>query len=74
MVPNYEMKGDYYVNSSLSQLRKEVEFQKLVEREAFLTKPKIQCHSNEENEFMVLNNEKKDCYVNLCLSQMTNEL
>ena len=41
---NHEKKGDYYVNPSLSQLRKEVKFQKMVEREVFLAKPNIQCH------------------------------
>ena len=48
----------------------------MVEREAFLTKPKHQCHlSNEENEFMVPNQEKKgDYYENMCWSQWTNEL
>ena len=42
----------------------------MMEREAFLTKPKHQCHlSNEENEFMVPNQEKKgDYYENMCLS------
>ena len=44
MVPNHEKKGDYYVNPSLFQLRKEVEFQNRTKKEAFLTKPVIQCH------------------------------
>ena len=43
---------DYYVNPSLSQLRKEVEFQKMVEREAFLTKPMIQCHLSQWREWV----------------------
>ena len=48
----------------------------MVERKAFLMKPKHQCHlPDDENEFMVPNREKKrDYYVNLCLSQVIDEL
>ena len=48
----------------------------MVERKAFLAKPKHQCHyPNEENEIMVPNHEKKgDYHVNPCLSQLTDEL
>ena len=44
---------------------------KMVGMEVFLMKPSI----NKENEFMVPNHEKKRDYcVNLCLSQLTDEL
>ena len=47
-----------------------------MEREASLMEPKLQCYlSYWGDKFMVPSHEKKgDYYVNLCLSQLTNEL
>ena len=52
MVPNLEKKGDYYVNLCLSQLANKLEFQKMVERKAFLMKPKQHCHSSQLGEWV----------------------
>ena len=47
-----------------------------MESEAFLMKSKHQfIYPDEENKFMVPNHEKKgDYYVNLCLSELVDEL
>ena len=44
MVPNHEKNGDCYMNLCLSILTNELLFLKMVEREAFLMKPKHQWH------------------------------
>ena len=48
----------------------------MVERDVFLMKPKLQYHyPNKENVFMVPKHEMKGDYnLNLCLSQLENEL
>ena len=76
MVPNHENKGDYYMNSCLSQSMDALWFQKMVGSEAFLTKTKHQfIYPKVENEFVALNHLKKgDYYVNPCLPQLKNEL
>ena len=52
MIPNREKKGDYYVNPRLSKLTNELWFLKMVGREAFLTKPKHQCHLSQWEEWV----------------------
>ena len=49
---------------------------KMVERKVFLMKPKHKfIYPNEKNEFVGLNHENKgDYHVNLCLSQLRDEL
>ena len=64
------------MNQSLSQLRKEVEFQKMVEIKAFLMKPKHQCHLSQrvERVYGGHHEKKRDYYVNLSLSQLRKEV
>ena len=70
MVPNHEMKGDYYVNSCFFPIEKRTLILKMAKRELFLTKPKHEyINPRVENEFMVPNHWKKgDYYVDRCLS------
>ena len=75
MVPKNKKKWDY-VNMHSFQLVDELWFQKMVGKEVFLIKTNHQFYnSNEEYKFLVPNHEKKGYYyVNLYLSQLTDEL
>ena len=44
VVPNHYKKRDYYVNPYLSQLKDELSFFKMVQREVVLMKPRHQYH------------------------------
>ena len=50
MMPNLEMKRDYYMNLCLSQLKDVLQFLNLVTREVFLLKPKQQYHWSQRGE------------------------
>ena len=52
MVANHEKKEDYCVNPCLSKLTNKLWFQKIVGREAFLTKPRHQCHLSQWREWV----------------------
>ena len=76
MMPNYERKGDYYVNPGLSKKKDEFNYKKGTKRSSFLWNQSINIICPiEENVFMMPNNKKKgDCYMNTSLSQLKEEL
>ena len=70
------MNGDFYMNPCLSEMTNELWFLKMVDGKPFPMKPQYQSiYPNKQNEFMGPNHGKKgDYYLNLCLSQFTDEL
>ena len=72
MMPNYEKRGDYYVNPCLSHFNtKKWWKEKLVIQSQSINVT----YPNEVNDFIMPNHEKKGgYYMNLCLSQLTNEV
>ena len=76
MVPNHEKNGDYYKNPHLPHCQMNFTCKENGVKKSFLNKQSINVICpNEENKFMVPNQEnKRDYFVNPCLSQLTNEL
>ena len=69
------MEGRLCCESMFVQIDERTIILKMVEKDAFLMKPKPQIiYLDEENAFMVPNHEKKgDDFVNPCLLKLTNE-